>query len=59
MSKFTHSGNHAVIVDKTGIRIVDTANGSDKLLVDNTNIGALDISPKDTYLITCEKYNEG
>ena len=33
--------------------------GNDRILVDNTSIGSMEISPLDTYLVTCEKYNEG
>jgi hypothetical protein len=48
-----------VIVDRTGIRVVDMKTGNDKLLVENQNVSAFEISPRDTYLVTCEKLFEG
>jgi hypothetical protein len=50
-----HSGSQAAIVDEIGIHFVDMATAKEKLIV-KAGISAIDYSPKDTYLITCERY---
>jgi hypothetical protein len=58
LAKFApYSGEFAVIADDLGLHFVDTRLGKEtKLITKITATGALDISPKDTYLITCDKF---
>lgn len=48
-----------MIVDQMGIHFVDTRTGRESRFIDHYGVTAIDISPRDTYLITCEKYNAG
>jgi hypothetical protein len=59
LGKFApHSGEFAVIADDLGLHFVDTRSGKEtKLITKMTPTGALDISPRDTYLITCDKFS--
>lgn len=57
MAKFApYSGSHAAIVDEIGIHFVDMATGKERLQIVKMEITAIAYSPRDTYLITCEKY---
>ena len=61
LGKFApHSGEFAVIADDLGLHFVDTRSGKEtKLITKMTSTGALDVSPRDTYLITCDKFQQG
>lgn len=61
LAKFApHSGEFAVVADELGLHFVDTRSGKETKLITKANVtGALDISPKDTYLITCDKFQQG
>lgn len=54
-----HSGDFAVIVDQLGIHFVDMKSGKETRLIDQYNVNAIGLSPKDTYLVTCEKFVQG
>jgi hypothetical protein len=51
------SGSHAAIIDEIGIHFVDMVTGKERLQIVKPGIGAMEYSPRDTYLITCEKYS--
>jgi hypothetical protein len=61
LAKFApYSGEFAIVADDLGLHFVDTRSGKEtKLITKMTATGALDISPKDTYLITCDKFQQG
>lgn len=61
LAKFApHSGEFVVITDGLGLHFVDTKTGQEtKLVTKITPTGAIDISPRDTYLITCDKFQQG
>lgn len=42
-----------------GMHFVDTTTGKETRYVDQYSVTALDISPRDTYVITCEKFTAG
>jgi hypothetical protein len=49
-----------VIADDLGLHFIDTRTGKEsKLITKMTVTGALDLSTRDTYLITCDKYTQG
>jgi hypothetical protein len=54
-----HKGHFAVVVDQMGIHFVDTRTGRESRYIDHYGVTAIGISPRDTYLITCEKYSAG
>jgi uncharacterized protein with WD repeat len=54
-----HSGAQAAIVDELGIHFVDMTTAKEKLQIVKSGVSAIDYSPKDTYLITCERYQQG
>lgn len=54
-----HKGHFAVVVDTQGIHFVDTETGRESRFIEHFGITSIAISPRDTYLITCEKYNQG
>jgi WD40 repeat protein len=54
-----HKGHFAVVVDLEGIHFVDTASGKETRFINHFGVTAIALSPRDTYLITCEKYNQG
>lgn len=60
MAKFTpYSGQNAIIIDEIGMHFIDMKTGKERLQIVKSGIVAMDFSPKDTYLITCEKYQQG
>lgn len=54
-----YSGSFAVIADQEGLHFVDMATCQETRLIDQYSVTAIDISPRDTYLTTCEKYVQG
>jgi hypothetical protein len=57
LGKFApYSGSFAVIVDDIGIHFIDTQTGKESRLIVKTGVTALEISPRDSYLITCDKF---
>lgn len=54
-----YSGGFAVIVDQLGIHFVDMKSGKETRLIDQYQVNAISISPRDTYLVTCEKFVQG
>lgn len=48
-----------MIVDASGIHYINTANGKEIRMIDQYSVSAIDISPRDTYLITSEKFVQG
>lgn len=52
-----HSGTHAAIVDELGIHFVDIGSQRESLFVAQPGIESLAYSPRDTYVVTCEKTN--
>lgn len=48
-----------MVVDAEGIHFVDTATGQETRFINHFGVTAIALSPRDTYLITCEKYNAG
>lgn len=42
-----------------GLHFVDTITGKESRFIDHYSVTAIDLSPRDTYLITSEKYNPG
>lgn len=61
LGKFApHSGRLAVIADPIGLHVVDCATGKEqRLILKSTAISAMMFSPRDTYLVTCEKFVPG
>ena len=51
-----YSGNQAAILDELGINLVDMDTGRLRMQIVKSGITAIEFSPRDTYLITCEKY---
>ena len=51
-----YSGTHAAIADEIGIHFIDMVSCKERLQIVKSGIGAMEYSPRDTYLITCEKY---
>jgi uncharacterized protein with WD repeat len=47
------------VIDEIGIHFVDVASGKERLLIVHPNISTIEYSPRDTYLVTCEKYVQG
>ena len=57
IAKFASNlGQSAVIVDELGIHLVDTESKKERLMISRSGIGGINFSPKDTYLISYEKY---
>lgn len=54
-----YKGQFAVIVDQMGLHFVDTTTGKETRLIDQYSVTAIDLSPRDTYLITSEKFTQG
>jgi len=48
-------GQTLAVVDNVGIHLVDIASKKEKLFIQRKNIIALQWSPKESYLISCEK----
>ena len=60
MIKFApYGGKQAAIVDEMGIHFVDSTSGKEKLQIAKSGINYIDYSPRDTYLITSEKFVSG
>jgi hypothetical protein len=61
LGKFApYAGRLAVIADPIGLHVVDCAVGKElRLIPKMTTISAMSISPRDSYLITCEKFVQG
>ena len=60
IAKFTHyAGQQAVIVDEIGLHFIDMNTGKERLQIVKPGVSTLEFSPRDTYLITCEKYQQG
>jgi WD40 repeat protein len=61
LGKFApYSGRLAVIADPIGLHVVDCATGKElRLILKSTPISAMSFSPRDSYLITCEKFVAG
>ena len=59
ISKFSsYSGSTAVVVTEQGLHLVDMVQKKERLLIANPGVTAIDFSPKDSYLVTCEKYSQ-
>ena len=57
IAKFTPTqGQNAIIVDDIGIHIVDVTSKKERLMISRCGIGGISFSPKDTYLVSCEKF---
>ncbi len=60
LAKFApFSGEQAAIIDEMGIHFIDTSSGKEVLQIAKSGINYIDYSPRDTYLITSEKYVSG
>jgi hypothetical protein len=54
------AGRLAVIADPIGLHIVDCVDGRElRLILKSTPISSLAFSPRDTYIMTCEKFVQG
>ena len=54
------AGRLAVIADPVGLHVVDCTTGKEqRLILKQTAISAMIFSPKDSFLITCEKFVQG
>jgi len=51
-----YGGSQAAIIDEIGIHFVDMETFKERLLIVKTGVTSIDFSPRDTYLITCEKF---
>jgi WD40 repeat protein len=61
LGKFAPSaGRLAVIADPVGLHVVDCTTGKEQhLILKQTAISAMIFSPKDSFLVTCEKFVQG
>ena len=41
------------------MHFIDMKTGKERLQIVKTGVNAIEFSPKDTYFITCEKYQQG
>jgi len=54
-----YKGHQVSIVDEIGIHLIDMASGQEVTQIVKEGVSALEYSPLDTYLISCEKYSHG
>ena len=53
------NGYFAVIVDEIGLHFIDCATGKESRLIIKSGVTALSFSPRDSYIISCEKFSSG
>lgn len=54
-----YQGEIAVIADEIGLHFIDTTTGKIQRMIMATGINSMLFSPRDSYLITCEKFVQG
>lgn len=54
-----YSGLTAVIADEIGLHFIDTTTGREMRMIMQTGIRDMIFSPRDNFLITCEKFTQG